>query len=87
MMTQLMTALLCFQRMARMRKYSFKLMSSKVFEEEIIRRTDMVKTEVSAEPIRLNNFSSQFADLKFLDLPGFIQVSGNESQSSMKHSC
>jgi replication fork clamp-binding protein CrfC len=34
----------------------------------------------------LDVFSSQFADLQFLDLPGFIQVSRDGSQSSMKHS-
>jgi len=55
-------------------------------EAEIIRRTNLIKTEVSADPIKLNIFSSQFADLQFFDLPGFIQVSRDGNHSNMKYS-
>ena len=58
----------------------------KNIEAEILRRTSMIKTEVSGEPIKLNIFSSQFADLQFFDLPGFIQVSKDGPHSNMKYS-
>ena len=58
----------------------------KNIEAEILRRTDMIKTEVSGEPIKLNIFSSHFEDLQFFDLPGFIQVSKDGPHSNMKYS-
>ena len=53
-------------------------------ESEIMRRTNLIKGEVSNEPIRLNLFSSEFADLQFLDLPGFIQVAREDRPGNMK---